>query len=208
MGIVACVEPTTTTVGTTTFEETTATSTTPETTTEIETTSVSPTSGTTTIPTSVTATTACQKDMAFVGGQYVSSVDFSVEPEQETDTSLLTSVSGDGIDFPTSPEFDGVLDENHEPQYQVTLRFNQPGVDSLGSITVNALSNVDQIAVRFYAASQPNMLVRTGNDEANEVLTVVSNIEQQPPSVNNLPSNLPSPIIGIRVLVLSTKDNQ
>ena len=85
VGIIACVEVTTTTTGTTPAISTT------------------PTSGTTTGPTSVETTTICQKDMAQVGGVFVSSVTYSVQPVVGTTDADLTKLSGNGINFPLVP---------------------------------------------------------------------------------------------------------
>ena len=103
MGIIACVEVTTTTVGTTPGSTSAPSqSIAPETAgvdVEGTTTVAPPSSGTTIVPTSVSTTTVCQKDMATVGGQYVSSVTYSASTADGTDNDDLTSTSGNGITF-------------------------------------------------------------------------------------------------------------
>lgn len=176
---------------------------------QTSTTPAPPTSGTTVVPTSVATTTVCQKDMATVGGQYVSSVTYSVQPVTGTNNDDLTSTTGNGIAFPTvSGATDGVLDNTNKPIYQITITFNQPGVDSLGSITSNPNSNVDKFAVQFFVPSNPNQPVPVTPELADQPLSVVSTTSASGPSIANLPSQLPSPISGIRIVILSTNDDQ
>lgn len=211
MGIIACVEITTTTTAGTTPESTSAPSSSIAPTTGAEgatTTPASLASGTTVVPTSVATTTVCQKDMATVGGQYVSSVAYSVQPVDGTNPDALTSTAGEGIHFPSLSSTTGVLDNNNKPTYQITLTFNRPGVDSLGSITVNPNSNVDKFAVQFFVPSNPNQPVPLAPELADQPLSVVSTTSASGTSIVNLPAQLPSPISGIRILILSTKDNQ
>ena len=213
MGIIACVEVTTTT--TTPASTSTSSASVPPTTGTVggtqgaPTTPPPPTSGTTVVPTSVATTTVCQKDMATIGGQYVSSVTYAVSPVDGTNNAELTSVTGNGIDFPSVPgTIDGVLDSTNKPIYQITITFNQPGVDSLGSITVNPNSNVDRFAVQFFVPSNPNQPVPISAELADQPLSVQSTTSAGRTSILNLPSQLPSPISGIRIVILSTNDNQ
>lgn len=167
-----------------------------------------PTSGTTIVPTSVSTTTVCQKDMAVVGGQYVSSVTYSVSPVDGTNNDDLTSTTGNGITFTPVSGVTGLFDENNQPLYQITITFNPAGVDSLGSITVNPTSNVDKFAVQFFTPSNPDRPVPIAPELADKPLEVISTIINSRPSIVDLPSQLPSPISGIRILILSTINNE
>jgi hypothetical protein len=214
VGIIACVEITTTTAGTTPESTSALSSSIAPTTGAVggpegaTTTPASLSSGTTVVPTSVATTTVCQKDMATVGGQYVSSVAYSVQPVDGTNSDDLTSTAGNGIDFPSLSGTTGVLDNNNKPIYQITITFNQPGVDSLGSITLNSNSNVDKFAVQFFVPSNPNQPVPLAPELADQPLSVVSTTSASGTSIVNLPAQLPSPISGIRIVILSTKDDQ
>lgn len=209
-------EVTTTTTGATTPGSTSAPSAAIASTTGIvggiqgaSTTPAPPTSGTTVVPTSVATTTVCQKDMATVGGQYVSAVTYSVQPVTGTNNDDLTSTTGNGIAFPTVPgATDGVLDNTNKPLYEITITFNPSGVDSLGSITSNPRSNVDKFAVQFFVPSNPNQPVPVTPELADQPLSVVSTTSASGPTIADLPSQLPSPISGIRIVILSTNDKQ
>lgn len=212
VGIIACVEVSTTTVGTTP-ERTMAppTEPTPGTTASQGTPSATPappTSGTTTVPTSVTTTTVCQKDMAVVGGQYVSSVTYSVPPVDGTNNDDLTSTTSNGITFTPVSGITGLFDDNNQPLYQITITFNQAGVDSLGSITVNPTSNVNRFAVQFFTQSNPNQPVTLAPELADKPVELTSTIINSRPAIVDFPSQLPSPIGAIRILILSTSDNE
>ena len=215
VGVIACVEVTTTTTGTTPGSTgTTAGSTAPSSgapATEAAATSTvaPPTSGTTVVPTSVSTTTVCQKDMAVVGGQYVSSVNYpSAQPVDRTNSDDLTSTSGNGIDFAPVPGTTGLVDDKNEPLYQVTIKFNEPGVDSLGSITVNPNSNVNKFAVQFFVASNPDQPVTAAPELGGKPLSLSSTVIGSRASIVDLPSQVPSPLSAIRIVVLSTKDNE
>lgn len=209
MGVIACVEVSTTTVGSTpgsTLPPVGAT-TLGATTSEGATTPPS-TSGTTTVPTSVTTTTVCQKDMAVVGGQYVSSVTYSVPPVDGTNDDDLTSITSNGISFTPVSGTTGLIDDNNQPLYQITITFNQAGVDSLGSITVNPTSNVRQFAVQFFTQANPNQPVTLAPELADKPVELTSTIINSRPAIVDFPSQLPSPISAIRLLILSTSDNE
>lgn len=202
VGVIACVEVSTTTVGSTSG----STATPARVPITEETTSVTPappTSGTTTVPTSVTTTTVCQKDMAVVGGQYVSSVTYSVQPVDGTNNDDLTSTTSNGITFTPVSGVTGLFDGNNQPLYQITITFHQAGVDSLGSITVNPTSNVNRFAVQFFTQSNPNQPVTL----ADKPVELTSTIINSRPAIVDFPSQLPSPISAIRIIILSTSDN-
>ena len=210
MGIIACVEVTTTTVGTTPGSTSAPSqSIAPETAgvdVEGTTTVAPPSSGTTIVPTSVSTTTVCQKDMATVGGQYVSSVTYSASTADGTDNDDLTSTSGNGITFTPVSGTSGLFDQNNKPLYQITITFNPAGVDSFGSITVNAPSNVDKFAVQFFTQSNPNQPVTLAPELGGQPVEVISTTINSRPSIVDLPSQLPTPIGGIRIIILSTFD--
>jgi hypothetical protein len=147
--------------------------------------------------------------MAVVGGQYVSSVNYpSAQPVAGTNTDELTSTTGNGITFAPVPGTTGLVDANRVPLYQVTINFNEPGVDSLGSITVNPAGNVDKFEVQFFVASNPNQPVTVASALGDIPLSFTSTIVGSRPTIADLPSQLPSPLSGIRIVVLSTKDNE
>lgn len=211
MGIIACVEVSTTTVGTTPGSTTPVSATTaPPAVTGAESgvTVAPPTSGTTTVPTSVTTTTVCQKDMAVVGGQYVSSVTYSVSPVDGTNNDDLTNTASNGITFTPVSGVTGLFDANNQPLYQVTITFNRAGVDSLGSITSSPTSNVNRFAVLFFTQSNPNQPVTLAPELADKPVELISTIINSRPSIVDFPAQLPSPISAIRILILSTTDNE
>jgi hypothetical protein len=147
--------------------------------------------------------------MAVVGGQYVSSVNYpSAQPVAGTKTDDLTSSTGNGITFASVSGTTGLVDDKNEPLYQVTIKFNEPGVDSLGSITVNPASNVDKVAVQFYVASSPNQPVTVATELGDKPLSFSSTVVGSRATIADLPSQLPSPLSAIRIVVLSTKDNE
>lgn len=207
VGIIACVEVTTTTAST-------AAGSTPS---EVQTVppgetvpyTVPPSSGTTVTPTSVATTTVCQKDMAIVGGQYVSSVVYSVAPVEGTNNNDLTNPSSNGVTFPEVENFNGVLDSNNNSVYEITITLKESGVDSVGSITLNPSSetNVNEFAVQFFASSNPNQLVAVSAEKPNQPVTLFSKNINSHPTIDNIPSQMPSPLSAIRLLVRSTNDN-
>ena len=147
--------------------------------------------------------------MAVVGGQYVSSVNYpSAQPVAGTNSDDLTTTTGNGITFAPVPGTTGLVDEKNAPLYHVTIKFNEPGVDSLGSITVNPASNVDKFAVQFFVASNPNQPVTASPESGDKPLSFSSTVIGSRASIVDLPSQLPSPLSAIRIVVLSTKDNE
>ena len=147
--------------------------------------------------------------MAVVGGQYVSSVNYpSAQPVAGTNTDDLTSPTGNGITFAPVSGTTGLVDDKKQPLYQFTIKFNAPGVDSLGSITVNPASNVDKFAVQFFVASNPDQPVTAAPELGGQPLSLNSTISGSRASIVDLPSNLPSPLSAIRIVVLSTHDNE
>ena len=198
MGIVACVEPTTTVASTTTA--TTAAETMPPT-------AILATSGTTVVPTSVGTTTACRKEMATVDGPYVSKVNYTVEPVTGTNNSDLTATDGrNGISFPEVPGSNGTLDDNNKPLYIITIKFKSPGVESLGSVSVSSGTNVNKFAIEFLEPLHPDQPITTeGTDQPFSAMSTTDGSGS--PSISLFPSDLPSPLIGIRFIVLSTSNN-
>ena len=164
-------------------------------------------SGTTTIPTSAQTTTNCQKEMAQVGTVYVSSVTYSVQPVQGTNNVDLTSVTSNGVRFPQPSGTTGVLDQNNQPLYYITLTFNPSGVNSLNSITVDKNSNVNSFSVEFYGLSSPTQLITSPSGLGNTPVSYTSIIINNQAVINNFPSDTPTNLIGIRITILSTTDN-
>jgi hypothetical protein len=205
VGIIACVQVTTTTT-TTPITTTLPSSTTPITTTPPS--SVPSTmSGTTTLPTSVQTATTCQKDMAQVGSVYVSSVTYSVQPVQGTNNADLTSTTGNGIGFPQPIGTTGLFNQANQPIYSIIFTFNPSGVNSLSSVIANANSNVDKFSVEFFGLSNPNELITypTGNNDIP--VSYNSTLNNSQASLTNFPSDAPSDLSGIRIIILSTTDN-
>lgn len=209
VGIIACVEPTT--AGTSTTTTTTAGSTAAVTspTTAVPTMITAITSGTTVVPTSVATTSGCQKDMAIVGGPYVSSVTYpATKPVQNTINTDLTTDTGNGITFPQVPVIPGLRDSDNKPLYIISINFKSPGVSSLGSVAVKPKpdSNVETFAVEFYAPSSPNQPFTLEPNAAP--LSFPSKPNGTTPFNDVFPDRyVPSPLIGIRFIVLSTTDS-
>jgi hypothetical protein len=204
VGIIACVEVTTTTVGTTPVSTGVPLATTlPPTQAPTQ-----PTSGTTVLPTTVVTTPICTQNMATVGGVYVSSVVYSVQPVAGTNNVDLTSTNGSGVTFPSVPGTTGLFDQNNRPLYNVTITFNPAGVDSLASIIVGLGTNVNKFAVRFFVPSYPDQPFTFAPEFADIPLYYNSTIKNSQASITRFPQQVPSPISGILISVLSTTDNQ
>lgn len=155
--------------------------------------------------TSVLTSSVCTKDMAQVGGVYVSSVVYSVMPLPETSNMDLTRPTGNGVTFTAIPNTIGILDEKHQPIYNIKFTFNPAGVDSLSSIIVNAESNVNKFFVEFFTPSNPNEVFTSLPDTP---LVLTSTMDHGQASIIDFPSQVPSPLSGIRISILSTTDNQ
>ncbi len=202
MGIIACVEVTTTT-STTTLASSTSTIT------AIIASNTTPTtSGTTTLPTSVQTATNCQKDMAQVGGVYVSSVAYSVQPVPGTNNVDLTNPTGNGIDFPQPVGTTGLFDDQtNQPIYSIVFTFNPSGVNSLSSIIANNDSNVQQFNVEFFSLSNPNALITYPTDAGAIPVSYNSTFTNSQASLTDFPEDTPSNLSGILITILSTTDN-
>jgi len=199
VGIIACVDVTTTT--------TTTTATTPITTT-IPFTPSPTTSGTTTLPTSVQTATTCQKDMAQVGGVYVSSVTYSVQPVPGTNNVDLTNATGNGVTFPQPVGTTGLFDDQtNQPIYSIVFTFNPSGVNSLSSIIANDDSNVQKFSVEFFSLSNPNELITYSTDAGAIPVSYNSTFTNSQATLTNFPEDTPSNLSGILITILSTTDN-
>lgn len=142
--------------------------------------------------------------MAVVGGQYVSSVIYSASPVDGTNDDHLTDTASDGISFPPVTGVDNLFDETKPARYQITIIFNPAGVDSLGSITSSPISNVNRFAVLFYTQSNPTQPVTIGDKQVELISTIINSR----PAIVDFPSQLPSPLYAIRIIILSTEDDQ
>jgi hypothetical protein len=192
VGIIACVEVTTTTV----TPITTATlPTTPQT-----------TSGTTTLPTTVQTTTVCQKAMADVGGVYVSSVKFSPPLVPGSNDTDLTSPTSNGVAFQSSSVSTGLFDQYNQPLYTIILTFNAAGVNSLSSVVANQDSNVKQFSVEFFGLSNPSQLLTVPSGTIP--VSYNSTVTNSQVSLVDLPEDAPSELSSIRISILSTVNNQ
>jgi hypothetical protein len=209
IGIIACVESTTTTIATTSESTSISSATTVSITSGTSSSPAPPTSGTTIIPTSVETTPVCQRDMALVGGVYVSAVTYSVQPINGTNNTDLTSnTTTNGISFPTIPGSTGLFDQNNRPIYNVTITFSPLGADSLSILRINSNSNVNKFAIRFFVPSYPNQPFTFAPQFADIPLYYNSTIVNSQPSINYFPPQVPTPISAIRISILSTIDNQ
>ena len=191
IGIIACVEVTTTT-GTTPASISVSSSSTPI------------TSGTTTLPTSVRTATICQIDMAQIGGVYVSSVNYSVPLVQPSNENDLTSATSNGVTFQSLPGTTGLFDQNNQPIYNIILTFNPSGVNSLSSIIANQESNVVKFSVEFFGLSKPNQLITYLTQPGNIPVSYNSTFTNSQASLVNFPPDAPSELSGIRISILST----
>jgi hypothetical protein len=202
VGIIACVEVTTTT------STTTLTSSTTSITTTIASSPPTTTSGTTTLPTSVQTATNCQKDMAQVGGVYVSSVTYSVQPVQGTNNVDLTNTTGNGVTFPQPVGTTGLFDDQtNQPIYSIVFTFNPSGVNSLSSIIANDNSNVQKFSVEFFSLSNPSELITYPTDAGDIPVSYNSTFTNSQASLTNFPEDTPSNLSGILITILSTTDN-
>lgn len=215
VGIVACVEVTTSTSTSTASPTTTPSSSAtsegtvpvpvPNETNAPAATSIT-TSGTTTLPTSAQTATVCQKVMAQVGGVYVSSVTYSVQPLQPNDDTQLTSNSptATGVSFPTSSlATEGVLNDKNEPVYTVTVTFTTPQTaTSFASIVSGPQSNVNSFSVNYFASSNPNQPIQDVNGTP---IVSTSTLVNSQASVVNIPPGLSTVTLSaIRINILST----
>lgn len=165
-----------------------------------------PTSGTTVVPTSVQTTSICRKDMARVGGVYVSSVTYNGNILPGTDIADLTRPNSAGISFEEIPGTTGVVDNQNNPVYDITIKFNPAGVDSLSNVMVNSNSNVDKFLVEFYVPAKPNELFTS--DDSNIPVSYASTLTDAQEPIVKFPTNMPSPLSGVHISILSTKDNR
>ena len=143
--------------------------------------------------------------MARVGGVLVSSVTFNGELLVGTDIADLTSPSSNGVSFEQIPDTTGVLDNNNNPLYTITIKFNPAGVDSLSNIMVNPKSNVDKFLVEFYVPSKPDDLYTSGS---NIPLSYQSTLTDAQEPIVKFSADVPSPLSGVRISILSTNNNQ
>jgi hypothetical protein len=148
--------------------------------------------------------------MATVGGQYVQSVAYTTPPVTGTNNADLTSNTSNGITFPQSPNYSGLVDEKGTPRYIIVMNFYSPGVASLGSVAVKQTndSNVNQITVQFFVPSAPNQPYAANPEYPNQILSVMSTVDNTRPSINSFSGQpVPSPLSGIRIIIDSTTDN-
>ncbi len=192
IGIIACVEVTTTTI-------TPITTQTPPSTAQT-------TSGTTTLPTTVQTTTVCQKDMATVDSVYVSSIKFSPPLVPGSNDSDLTSPTTNGVTFQSSSAATGLFDQYNQPLYTITMTFNPAGVNSISSVVANQDSNVKQFSVEFFDLSNPNQLVTVPSGTIP--VSYNSTVTNSQVLLVALPEDAPSEISGIRISILSTVNDE
>lgn len=204
VGIIACVEVTTTT----TTPLTTPTPTTASTGTTTPLTTPTPTSGTTTLPTSAQTTTTCQVQMAQVGTVYVSSVTYSVKPLQGTNDNDLTNPNGNGVDFPQPQGTTGLFTQSNQPIYTIDITFNPAGVNALSSIILSKDTNVNEFSVEFYGLSNPTTLIPDQNSPNNAPLSYTSTLVNNQASIVEFPKDAPTDLSGIRIILISTLNNE
>lgn len=143
--------------------------------------------------------------MAKVGGPYVSLVSYTVNPVSGTSKTDLTSEEGNGVTFPLIPNTVGVLDENKNSLYQITITFNREGVDSLSSIVINKESNVNEFSVEFFNTPDTS---KPFTISPNTPLVYKSTLNNNEISITNFRQDVPSPLFAVRINILSTAGNQ
>jgi hypothetical protein len=146
--------------------------------------------------------------MAQIGGIFVASDTYSVEPVSGTNKPDLTTPTSNGITFPAVPGTNGIFDQNNNPVYNITLIFNPSGANSISSIVVNPDSNVNEFGVEFFVSSIPNQSSTTTPQSSTVATFFTSTMVNSQPSLVNFPSDLLSPLSGIRITILSTTNNQ
>ncbi|CAM4880153.1 unnamed protein product [Rotaria socialis] len=162
------------------------------------------TSGTTIIPTSVHTSTMCRMSMAQPEGVYVSYVNHSGTLLPESG-SLDYTTSGTGFSFQNQPNTIGLFDNDHRPLYYIDIVFNPAGADSLSSIMVNNESNVNGFRVEFFVQPGKNQLFTIAPYVSLSYNSTMSNAG---PSISNFLDDVPSPLTGVRISILSTRDDQ
>jgi hypothetical protein len=146
--------------------------------------------------------------MAQVGGVYVSSVTYSVQPVSGTNNADLTNPNSNGVTFQSVPNANGLFGTNSQPVYTIDLIFNPAGVNSLSSVIANVGTNVDKFSVEFFLLSNPTQLVPYSTQPGALPVSYTSTYTNSQASLVNFPDNAPSDLAGIRINILSTKDNQ
>jgi hypothetical protein len=146
--------------------------------------------------------------MAQVGTVYVSSVKYSVQPVQGTNNADLTNPNSNGVTLQSVPSPNGLFDSNNQPIYTIDLTFNPAGVTSLSSVVANTGSNVNEFSVEFYGSSNPNQLIPSATLPGNVPVSYESTYTNSQASITTFPSSAPSDLSGIRIIILSTTDNQ
>jgi len=142
--------------------------------------------------------------MAQVGGVYVSSVTYSVQPVQGTNNADLTSTTGNGVSFPQPQGTTGLFNQNNQPIYNIILTFNPAGVNSLSSIIANNDSNVEQFSVQFFSLSNPNQLITYSTGLSDIPVSYNSTFTNSQASLTNFPEDAPSNLSSILITILST----
>jgi hypothetical protein len=146
--------------------------------------------------------------MAQVGGVYVSSVTYSVQPVQGTNNVDLTNTTGNGVNFPQPVGSTGLFDDQtNQPIYTIVFTFNPSGVNSLSSIIANANSNVQKFSVEFFSLSNPNALITYPTDAGDIPVSYNSTFTNAQASLTNFPEDTPSNLSGILITILSTTGN-
>jgi hypothetical protein len=146
--------------------------------------------------------------MAQVGGVYVSSVTYSVQPVQGTNNVDLTNTTGNGVNFPQPVGSTGLFDDQtNQPIYTIVFTFNPSGVNSLSSIIANANSNVQKFSVEFFSLSNPNALITYPTDAGDIPVSYNSTFTNSQASLTNFPEDTPSNLSGILITILSTTGN-
>ena len=143
--------------------------------------------------------------MAQVGDVYVSSVTYSAQLLPETDNLDLTKSSSNGVSFLQVPNTTGLLNDNQQTLYEISITFNPTGVDSLSSIIINNQSNVNGFRVEFFAQPGENQVFTIAPNLPLSYNSIMINSEA---SIVDFPPEVPSPLNGIRISILSTTDAQ
>jgi hypothetical protein len=142
--------------------------------------------------------------MAQSEGVYVSNVSPSVTLLPKSG-SLDYTTSGNGFSFQNAPDTTGLFDNDRRPLYYIDIVFNPAGADSLSSIMVNNESNVNEFRVEFFVQPGKNQLFTIAPYVSLSYNSTMSNAG---PSIADFLDDVPSPLTGVRISILSTRDDQ
>ena len=133
---------------------------------------------------------------------------YSVQPVSGTNNADLTNPNSNGVTFQSLPNTNGLFGTNSQPLYTIDLTFNPAGVNSLSSVVANVGTNVDKFSVEFFDLLNPTQLFTYSTQPGALPVSYTSTNTNSQASLVNFPDNAPSDLAGIRISILSTKNNQ